>query len=111
MTNKRRKVTSSNPEAVRQKVAKLIANFEAELQSGELRPKVLALIPIFHGLRDIGKALIPAEYASAARDRICITSGSILRLLSTATSCLSSQGFRSTHGACANYVCSSVGQL
>lgn len=70
MTNKRKKVTSSDPEAVRQKVAKLIANFEAELQSGELRPKVLALIPIFHGLRDIGKALIPAEYASAARDRI-----------------------------------------
>jgi len=70
MTNKRKKVTSSDPEVVRQKVAKLIANFEAELQSGELRPKVLALIPIFHGLRDIGKALIPAEYASAARDRI-----------------------------------------
>ncbi|MFO8089783.1 MAG: HNH endonuclease [Desulfatiglandaceae bacterium] len=70
MTNERKKVTPSDPEAVRQKVAKLIANFEAELDSGELRPKVLALIPIFHGLRDIGKALIPAEYASAARDRI-----------------------------------------
>ena len=70
MTNERKKVTSTDPEAVRQKVAKLIANFEAELQSGELRPKVLALIPIFHGLRDMGKALIPAEYAAAARDRI-----------------------------------------
>jgi hypothetical protein len=58
------------PEAVRQKVANLIENFEAELRSGELRSKVLALVPIFHGLRDIGKSLIPAEYASAARDRI-----------------------------------------
>jgi len=70
MTNERKRVTPSDPEAVRQRVAKLIENFETELQSGELRPKVLALIPIFHGLRDMGKALIPAEYAAAARDRI-----------------------------------------
>jgi len=60
----------ANPEAVRQKVARLIENFEAELRSGELRQKVLALIPIFHGLRDLGKALISTEYTSAARDRI-----------------------------------------
>jgi len=70
MTSKRVKAKPSDAEAVRQKVAKLIKNFEAELRSGELRPKVLALVPIFHGLRDLGKALIPAEYASAARDRI-----------------------------------------
>lgn len=70
MTYERKKAKRSDPEAVRQKVAKLIDNFEAELRSGELRPKVLALIPIFHGLRDLGKALIPAEHASAARDRI-----------------------------------------
>lgn len=70
MTNERKKVRPSNAEAARQEVARLIANFEGELKSGELRPKVLALIPIFHGLRDIGKALIPAEYALAARDRI-----------------------------------------
>jgi len=60
----------TDPEALRQKVASLIKNFEAELRSGTLRPKVLALVPIFHGLRDLGKALIPAQYASAARDRI-----------------------------------------
>ncbi|NWG14606.1 MAG: HNH endonuclease [Acidobacteria bacterium] len=59
-----------DPESVRRKVESLIKNFEAELRSGELRPKVLALIPIFHGLRDLGKALIPSHYASAARDRI-----------------------------------------
>ena len=57
-------------EAVRRKIEGLIKNFETELRSGELRPKVLALIPIFQGLRDLGKSLIPAEYASAARDRI-----------------------------------------
>ncbi len=70
MTSERKKVKPSDPELVRKKVAKLIENFEAELRSGELRSKVLALIPIFHGLRDLGKALIPARNASAARDRI-----------------------------------------
>jgi hypothetical protein len=48
----------------------LVRNFEVHLRSGELRPKVLALIPIFHGIRDLGKALIPQALASAARDRI-----------------------------------------
>jgi hypothetical protein len=70
MTSERKNAKQPDPEALRQKVAKLIKNFEAELRSGELRPKVLALVPIFRGLRDLGKALIPAEYASAARDRI-----------------------------------------
>ena len=70
MTSERLKADPTDPEAVRQKVASLISNFEAELRSGELRTKVLALVPIFHGLRDLGKALIPSQYASAARDRI-----------------------------------------
>ncbi len=70
MTSERKKVKQADPEAMRQTVADLIKNFEAELRSGELRSKVLALVPIFYGLRDLGKALIPAEYASAARDRI-----------------------------------------
>jgi hypothetical protein len=70
MTNKRKKRRQVDPEAIRQKIANLIENFETELRSGKLRTKVLALVPIFHGLRDLGKALIPAEYASAARDRI-----------------------------------------
>lgn len=59
-----------DPEALRVKVAELIANFEAELRSDELRTKVLALIPVFRGLRNLGKMLIPTEHASAARDRI-----------------------------------------
>jgi len=70
MTNKRKKARQDDPEAVRQEVAKVIENFESELRSGELRPKVLALVPIFQGLRDLGKSLIPTEYASAARERI-----------------------------------------
>lgn len=70
MMIERKKRKPVDPEGVCRKVEELIRNFEAELQSGELRPKVLALVPIFHGLRDLGKALIPTEFAMAARDRI-----------------------------------------
>ena len=66
----KRKMKQTDPETLRRELARLIENFEAELRSGELRTKVLALIPIFHGLRELGKALLPAECASAARDRI-----------------------------------------
>ena len=57
-------------EILRRKVEELIRNFAANLRTSDLRPKVLALIPIFKELRNLGKALIPAKYASAARDRI-----------------------------------------
>lgn len=66
----KRKMKQADPETLRRELARLVENFEAELRSGELRTKVLALIPIFHGLRGLGKALLPAECASAARDRI-----------------------------------------
>lgn len=70
MKNRPNTTKQPNPESIRKKVEALIRHFEAELRSGELREKVLALVPVFHGMRDLGKALIPAEYSSAARDRI-----------------------------------------
>lgn len=70
MTTEKKHRKQVDPEVIRRRIEQLIRNFEAELQTAELRPKVLALIPIFHSLRDLGKALIPSEYASAARDRI-----------------------------------------
>lgn len=70
MTNDRNERRQVDPEVVRRRVEELIRNFESELRKEDLRPKVLALVPIFHGLRDMGKALIPSRYASAARDRI-----------------------------------------
>lgn len=70
MTVQRKKRKDVDPEAVRKEIEKLICNFENELQTGDLRPKVLALVPIFHGLRDLGKSLISSEYASSARNRI-----------------------------------------
>lgn len=70
MTTERKERKQVDPEIFRRRVEELIRNFESELQTEELRTKVLALVPIFHSLRDLGKALIPSEYASAARDRI-----------------------------------------
>jgi hypothetical protein len=70
MENESRRIKPEDPEVVRRRVESLIKNFEAELRQGDLRTKVLTLIPIFHSLRELGKSLIPTEYQSAARDRI-----------------------------------------
>jgi len=37
----------------------LLTNFAAELRKTDLRVKVVALIPAFHKLRDLGSSLIP----------------------------------------------------
>lgn len=58
------------PDEFRLKLVELIRDFEFKLQSEDLRPKVLALIPMFRGLRDLGKSLVPQAHASAARNRI-----------------------------------------
>jgi len=57
-------------ETIRKELEKLIINFENELKSDSLRQKVLALIPCFHQLRNLGKSLIPRNVARSARDRI-----------------------------------------
>jgi hypothetical protein len=65
-----RKMISLDPEKIRREAEELIRNFESELRSGELRSKVLALVPVFNTLRELGKSLITGEYKSSARDRI-----------------------------------------
>ena len=57
-------------EVIRKELVNLITNFERELQSEDLRERVLALIPCFYHLRNLGKSLIPKETAKSARDRI-----------------------------------------
>ncbi len=57
-------------EKIRKQLQELIINFEQELQSGSLRGKVLALVPCFNNLRELGKSLIPAKIAKSARARI-----------------------------------------
>jgi hypothetical protein len=48
----------------------LLDGFESKLSEGDLRSKVIALIPAVYALRDIGSSLVTREDASAARDRI-----------------------------------------
>jgi hypothetical protein len=57
-------------EELKNKLISLISNFESDLQQGDLRQKVLAIIPLFKNLREIGKSLIPSNEASSARARI-----------------------------------------
>lgn len=53
------------------RVEHLVRAYRVTLESSDLRNKVLALLPIFHSLRDLGASLIPtSETATAARDRI-----------------------------------------
>lgn len=57
-------------EILKNEFKSLISNFEHELKKDDLRQKVLALIPLFQNLREIGKSLIPSNLASSARSRI-----------------------------------------
>jgi hypothetical protein len=57
-------------ESIRIKLNSLIDNFENILQHEDLRQQVIALIPIFHQLRNLGKSLISKTDASSARERI-----------------------------------------
>jgi len=66
----RRSQPNDQPEALRHSLVELLTNFAAELRKTDLRAKVLALIPAFHKLRDLGSSLIPKIEAPSARDRI-----------------------------------------
>lgn len=50
----------------------LLADFESELVSGDLRAKVLALVPAVHALRDLGSSLISKSEANSARNRVLL---------------------------------------
>ena len=59
-----------NSEDIRAQLVAMLLDFEQELKSGELREKVLYLSRCFHGLRDLGKSLVPPSVAGSARERI-----------------------------------------
>lgn len=65
-----RRSRQNDPEYLQQKLIELLTNFSEELKNEDLRPKVVALVPAFHTLRDLGSSLIPKEIAPSARDRI-----------------------------------------
>jgi len=64
-----RRPVQDTPEHLRNKLVGLLTDFANELESGDLRYKVLALLPAFHMLRDLGSSLI-TQNIPAARDRI-----------------------------------------
>ena len=66
----RRSKPKDNPEMLRQSLVDLLTNFSEELKKRDLRSKVVALIPAFQALRDLGSSLIPKTEAASARDRI-----------------------------------------
>lgn len=57
-------------EGLRAEIASLLVNFGKELKKSDLRPKVIALVPVFHKLRDLGASLITDADGANARDRI-----------------------------------------
>ncbi|MFP4546919.1 MAG: HNH endonuclease [Fidelibacterota bacterium] len=67
---KRCNISSIKPEKIQRKLLNMLANFEEELKSDDLRNKVLALVPCFNEIRKLGRSLIPNKIASSARERI-----------------------------------------
>lgn len=65
-----RRAKQSDPETIHSELIELLNNFKETLERDDLREKVLALIPSFHKLRDLGSSLIPAVDARSSRDRI-----------------------------------------
>lgn len=64
-----RRPVKNTPELIRTQLAEALKNFGVDLQNDDLRHKVLALVPAFHLLRDLGSSLINQDIP-AARDRI-----------------------------------------
>lgn len=64
-----RRPVQDTPELIRTQLSEALNNFGNEMEHADLRHRVLALIPAFHLLRDLGSSLINEDIPSA-RDRI-----------------------------------------
>jgi len=53
-----------------EKLKQLLDGFAQKLSEPDLRDQVRSLIPVCHGVRDLGSGLIPRDVAKSARDRI-----------------------------------------
>lgn len=67
-----RRSQPSDPVALRAELESLLQDFGGTLEAGDLRERVLALIPVHRLLRDLGSSLVPHQDASSARDRILL---------------------------------------
>jgi hypothetical protein len=66
----RRLAPDDDSEAIRKSIVDLLTNFEGKLEKSDLRAKVLALVPVFHKLRNLGSSFIPKSEAASARERV-----------------------------------------
>lgn len=66
----RRSQPNEQPEQLRGELVELLTNFAEELRHDDLRAKVIALVPAFHKLRDLGSSLMPMNGRNAGRARI-----------------------------------------
>jgi hypothetical protein len=66
----RRSQPNDRPEELRRELVDLLTNFAEQLHRDDLRAKVVALVPAFQKLRDLGSSLIPTSDANSARARI-----------------------------------------
>lgn len=65
-----RQVIPGDPEDIRRRLVDLLEDFEALLNTGNLREQVLGLVPANHLLRDLGGSLMANDTARSARGRI-----------------------------------------
>jgi len=65
----KKEIAMTATESMRTKLISLLSDFKKELETSDLRDKVLALIPAFRLLRNLGVSLVPKREA-AARDRV-----------------------------------------
>lgn len=65
-----RRPVQNEPEKLRHELLELLSDFERQVQVGDLRSRVLALVPCFHLIRDLGSSLLPVEGRAAAKRRI-----------------------------------------
>lgn len=65
-----RRSKTDSPEKLRKELVELLTDFSKQLRSKDLRKKVIALIPAYYKLRDLGSSLIPSTSAASARDRL-----------------------------------------
>lgn len=67
-----RRIPAHDPLQTVEQIKELLDNFLERLGDDDLREQVRSLVPAFQSLRELGKALIPAELASSARERILV---------------------------------------
>jgi|tagenome__1003787_1003787.scaffolds.fasta_scaffold20933192_3 hypothetical protein len=65
-----RRSKRGDPEKLRNELIAILTNFKTQLAEGDLRKKVLSLIPAFENLADLGGSVTPEEDGNSGFDRL-----------------------------------------